>query len=34
MPKEARKRATGKHTGNISILGGNVSKMPVMGKWL
>jgi len=34
MPWEARKRATGKHIGNISILDGSVIKMPMMGTWL
>jgi len=34
MPWEARKRAIGKHIGNISILDGSVIKMPVMGTWL
>jgi len=34
MPRGARKRATDKHTGNISILDGSVIKMPMMGTWL
>jgi hypothetical protein len=34
MPREARKKATAKHTGNISILDGSVIKMPVMGTWV
>ena len=34
MPKEARKKAIAKHTGNISILDGSVIKMPVMGTWV
>jgi len=33
MPWEARKRATGKHIGNISILDGSVIKMPMMTPW-
>jgi hypothetical protein len=34
MPREARKRAMGKHTKNISILVGSIIKMPMMGTWL